>query len=170
LIKPQLPISVALVCAAFVLAAAGCGGGDDSSSTTTPGATTISGTTTVTGAALSKDDFIKQADAICKASNDEVDAQAQQVFGGQKPTTAQLTQFINNTLVPSAEDEINGIDALTPPAGDEDEVQAIIDAVNAAIDKVKADPQSVAASNNNGAFAEADRLAVAYGLKVCGQG
>jgi hypothetical protein len=162
-------IIAALVCAASALAVAGCGGGDDSSSTTSA-ASTVSAATSATGAPLTKEEFIKQADALCKASNNEVDAQAQQVFGGQQPTNAQLTQFINETLIPSAEDEIAGIDALTPPAGDEDAVQAIIDAVNTAIDKVKANPQAVAASNNNAVFADADRLAVAYGLKVCGQG
>jgi hypothetical protein len=170
LTKPRLSILTALLCAAIALAVAGCGGGDDSSSTTVSSTTAVGATGASGGAPLSTDEFITQADAICTSSNDEVDAQAQQVFGGQQPTDAQLAQFINDTLIPSLEDEINGIDALTPPAGDEDQVQAIIDAVNTALDKVKANPQLVAASANNGPFAEADQLAKAYGLKVCGQG
>jgi hypothetical protein len=167
--RNRIVIIAALVCAAFALAVAGCGGGDDSSTTssTIAGASGASG---VSGAALTKDQFVQQADQICKTSNQAVDQAANQLFGGQKPTDQQVTQFTTTTLVPAIQGEIDGITALTPPAGDEDEIQAILDAVSGAVDKITADPSLVLASNNNGPFAEADQLAQAYGLKVCGQG
>jgi hypothetical protein len=165
----RLTILVALVCAAFALVIAGCGGGDDSSSTTTSSTTTAAGATGATGAPLTKEAFIAQADAICQTSNDAVDAQAQQVFGGQQPTDAQLLQFVKDTLIPSVEEEISGIEALTPPEGDEEEVQAILDAVRSATEEVKANPETVAAGGDASPFSEANQLAKAYGLKVCGQ-
>lgn len=154
--RNRIVIIAALVCAAFALVVAGCGGGDDSSSTSSD-------------TALSKDEFISKADAICKSGNDDVDAQAQQIFGNQQPTDEQVTQFVNNTLLPSIETEISGIEALTPPAGDEDQVQAIIDAVKSAVDEAKANPERLFAAGQDSPFADANQLAKAYGLKVCGQ-
>jgi TRAP-type uncharacterized transport system substrate-binding protein len=158
----------ALVCAAFALGVVGCGGDDDSSTTTI--AAGVSGATGVTGAPLTKEEFIKQADAICKTGNDTVDQAAEQVFGGQQPTPEQVEQVANDTVIPAIQQEHDDIAALTPPAGDEDEVQAILDALSSALDAVKADPQVLVASDNAGPFAEANQLAQDYGLKVCGQG
>jgi len=164
----RLSIIAALVCAAFAVAIAGCGGGDDSSSTTA--STGVSGATGASGAPLTKEQFIAQADAICKKGNDTIDQAAGQVFGGQQPSAAQIEQFANDTAIPAIQQEIDGISALTPPAGDEDQIQAILDAVNSGLDQVRQDPQSLATSDNAGPFAEADQLANDYGLKVCGKG
>jgi hypothetical protein len=167
--KNRIALIAALVCAAFALAVAGCGGGDDSSSTTAS-STTPAGATGASGTPLTKDQFIQQADAICKQGNETIDAAASQVFGGQQPTAAQIEQFANETAIPAIQEELDGISALTPPAGDEDEVQAILAAVGQGLDAVKQDPQQLAASDNAGPFAEANQLAQDYGLKVCGQG
>ncbi len=167
--RNRIALIAGLVCAAFALAVAGCGGGDDSSSTTTA-SSTAAGATAASGTPLSKEEFIQQADAICKAGNQATNQAANDLFTGGQPTQEQVNQFATDTLVPAIQGEIDQIGALTPPAGDEDEVQAILTAVSGALDKVKADPTSLFASADEGPFKEADQLAKAYGLTVCGQG
>jgi hypothetical protein len=163
----RLPIIAALVCAAFAVAVAGCGGGDDSTSTTA--STGVSGATGASGAPLTKEQFIQQADQICQQGNDATQQAANQLFGGQKPTDEQVTQFVNDSLAPAIQTEIDQIGALTPPAGDEDDIQAMLGAVSDALDQIKQDPSSLLASDNEGPFAQADQLARDYGLKVCGK-
>jgi hypothetical protein len=167
--RNRIAIIAALVCAAFALAVAGCGGGDESSSTTASTAA-ASSTTDASGTPLSKEEFIQQADAICKAGNQSTAQAANDLFSGGQPTQQQVDQFATDTLIPAIQDEIDQIGALTPPAGDEDDVQAILTAVSGALEKVKADPTALFASTDEGPFKEADQLASAYGLKVCGQG
>jgi hypothetical protein len=58
--------------ATFALAIAGCGGGDDTSSTTA-GASGASG---ASGTALTQDEFVSQANAICADANSQVEALA----------------------------------------------------------------------------------------------
>ena len=137
---------------------AGCGGDDE---TTTP--VGASGATGVSGAPLSKSEFITQADAICKAGNKEIEAVAADVQG--EPTGAELEQIVNETIVPEIQGEIDSISLLTPPEGDEEEIAAISAAVQDGVDTLDSDPAELTSTD---VFAEANKLAQDYGLKVCG--
>jgi len=130
---------------------AGCGGGGSSS--------TI---------ALSKSDFVAQGNAICAKGDKETEAAAKKVFS-QPPSKATVEKFVTDTVVPNIQGQIDAIGALSPPAGDEDQVQAIVDAAQSALDKAKADP-SLLTEQGSGSdpFAEADKLADDYGLDACG--
>lgn len=153
------------------LIAAGCGD-DDDETTTSPTTTTTAGATGATGATgepLSKEEFIAQADAICKAGDKEIDAAGEEFFSeGGSPGQAEEETFITETVIPNVQGQVDGIAALAPPEGDEDEVQAIVDAAQQAIDDVEADPSVLGTQGDP--FAEANQLAQDYGLKVCGQG
>ena len=149
----RITLVPALALAALVFAVAGCGG-DDSSSTTSG----------ASGAPLSKEDWIAQADAICKAGNQKTNQAAAQQFGNSQPSESDIQQFTAQVLVPTVRDELDQIRALTPPEGDEDQVNAIIDAASQAADQAEQDPSSAQT-----AFDQADQLAKSYGLKVCGQ-
>jgi len=168
-----MPLALAL---AAGLIAAGCGDDDDeTTTTTTSSATTTAGATGATGATgepLSKEEFIAEADAICKAGDREIDSQAQEFFPeGGSPGTAEEEAFVTEVLVPGVQEELDGIGALTPPEGDEDEVAAILDAAQEAIDQLEEDPSALTgAGSGPDPFAEANQLATDYGLKVCGQG
>jgi hypothetical protein len=153
-----------LAIASLALVAVGCGGGDDSTTTDTG----TSGATGASGAPLTKEAFITQADAICKASGDAIGKQANQVFSGQQPSQAEVDQFANEVVVPGLREQLDGIRALTPPEGDEDQINAILDAVDEATNQVEADPSLLQASDNEGLFAQANQLAQDYGLKECG--
>src|SRR3954453_3608024 len=65
-------LSAALLatCAAAAIAIAGCGGGDDTSSTTAG----VSGAPGASGGALSQDEFVSQANAICADANSQIEA------------------------------------------------------------------------------------------------
>jgi hypothetical protein len=133
------------------LVAVGCGGGDDNDTTTT--------------ASLTKPEWIAKADSICKQGAQELNQTASQQFGNQRPTEEQVQQFNKNNLLPKIQSEVDSIRALGAPSGDEDQVNKLLDTVQAEIDKAKSEP-----SIENSTFADGNALANQYGLKVCGQG
>jgi hypothetical protein len=170
----RLTALFALVLAA-VLIAAGCGDGDDettTAATTTPTTTTAgaTGATGATGEPLSKDEFITQADGICETGDQEIDAEAQEFFPqGGNPGAAEEEEFVSEVVVPNIQEQLDGIGALTPPEGDENEVKAILDAAQQAVDQLEEDPSALSGGGSGGdPFAEANRLAQDYGLKACG--
>jgi hypothetical protein len=155
------------------LIAAGCGGDDDE--TTTAATTPETGATGATGAAggepLSKQEFIAQADEICREGDRQIDQEAEEFFGDleQDPGAAELEEFATATVIPNIQQQIDDLRSLTPPEGDEDEVSAILDAAQEGVDEIEADPAILdEGPDAGGAFAEANRLAQGYGLKECG--
>jgi hypothetical protein len=153
--------ATAVVCAALAAALiSACG--DDNEDKQQFGATVGSGTTS----ALSKDEFLLKANAICELGNKELDEAAQAL--GENPSSDEVTSFATESLVPSIESQIGEIRALGAPVGDEAQVTAILDAAAADLDKVKADPSLV--SGGGDPFADANQLADEYGLTSCGSG
>jgi hypothetical protein len=71
-------------------------------------------------------------------------------------------------LLPSVEDQVSKIRALGAPKGDEDQVNAILDAADEGVQKGKQDPLSLTKEGSAGPFDKANKLANAYGLKTCG--
>jgi hypothetical protein len=131
-----------------------CGSSNDNSTTT----------------ALSKAAFLKQGNAICKKGNQQINQAAHKQFPkGSKPTKADFTKFTTDTAIPNVQTQIDGIKALGAPTGDEAKVNAITAAAQAGLDKTKKDP-SLFTSNKGDPFAQANKLATAYGLTVCGSG
>ena len=117
----------------------------------------------------SKAEFVKKADAICAKASKDTTAKAQQLTSGGRPDRAKLEQFINETALPGVKKEVDQIDKLDTPKGDEDKIKAITDEVRSAADKTKADPSALlSSSDSTGPFAKADKLARDYGLKKCG--
>jgi hypothetical protein len=157
------------------LIAAGCGDDDDDTTTSSTTTTTEAGATGATGATgepLTKEEFIVEADAVCKAGDQKIDAGAQETFGGGgNPGKAEQEAFVVEVVIPSIQEQVDGIAALTPPEGDEDEVAAIVDAAQAAVDQIEEDPSALTGGGSGpDPFAEANKLAKEYGLEVCGQG
>ncbi len=165
--KKRLLAATALALAAGSIAA-GCGGGNDT--TTVSGA---SGATGAQGAPLTKDAFLAKANEICKQGNQSINQAGQQFFKSlglsqnQQPTSDQIQQFANQTAIPNIEAQITAIEALPAPSGDEDQVNAITDSAQQALDKLKADPSLLAGNSSNDPFADVDKLAKQYGLDEC---
>lgn len=131
-----------------------CGSSNDNSTTT----------------ALSKSEFIKEGNAVCKKGNQKINQAANTQFPkGAKHTQADFTNFVNDTVIPSVQSQIDGIKALGAPTGDEALVNSITASAQSALDKVKKDPTLVT-GNKADPFAQANKAATAYGLTVCGSG
>lgn len=147
--------------------AAGCGGGDDSN--------TVSGPTGATGAQgpLSKDAFLAKANEICKKGDQSLNQAGKKFFNGlglkqgDQPTAEQIQQFAADTAIPNIQAQITAIEALPAPSGDEDQVTAITDSAQEALDKLKADPSLLSDSGASDPFADVDKLARQYGLDEC---
>jgi hypothetical protein len=159
---------LALAGAGVALVATGCGGDDDDDTT----AATTATTTAAAGEPLSKQEFIAEADTICSQGDREINQAANETFGGgQEPSQEEQEQFVTDTVLPNIQGQIDGIRALTPPEGDEDQVTAIVDAAQSGIDEVEQDPSAFTQQGGGSdPFAEANRLAQDYGLTACGGG
>jgi hypothetical protein len=136
------------------LAVAGCGGGDSTTATTE----------------LSKSEFLAQGNSICKRGDRDIDRAAKKVFTeGEPPSKAKQEKFVTDSVIPNIADEIRAIDALPAPSGDEEQVQAIVDAAQGALDKVKKDPSLLTDEGQaSDPFTRANKLADDYGLTKCG--
>jgi hypothetical protein len=153
--RPIVP-GIAVVLA---LAAAGCGEKDESAASST--------TTT----ALTKGQFVRDANKICKTEGDKVERASKQFFADAPPdkeaSPAQIEKFGEKTVYPAIQSTIDRIKALGAPTGDEDEVNQFLAALQAGLDKLKQDPQQLARGGSAPAFEKADKLASDYGLDDC---
>lgn len=144
---------------------AGCGGGGDTSSS---GSESSDG-----GSSLTKAEFIKQADKICVQGNESVGTEAEEFaeendIDIEKPTTAQQEEVVGDVVAPAIREQAEKIDELGAPSGEEDEVAEIVAAVESGADEAEASPNTIVEGKGDGPFKEANELADAYGLKVCG--
>ena len=155
-------VGIAAISAVTALYVAGCG--DDGDETTT----------TTSTSALTKQEFVRNANKICKSSNDKIERASSQFFANaprnKKPPTEEIEQFGRKTVFPTIQAEIDRIRALGAPQGDEDEVNAILEAAQSGLDKLEQDPQQLAKRGAAPAFKQARRLAGAYGLDQCAAG
>jgi hypothetical protein len=149
---------------ASALIAAGCGGDDDGDTTTTT--TGVTGTTG-NAEAPTKQEFIKQADEICTEGSQELTTALSEELGTEQPSDEEIEQFVSDSVVPVLREQFAELRALTPPEGDEEEVDRVFTAAEDAVDELEEDPGLVVES---GSFEEADRLARNYGFKTCGGG
>ena len=143
----------------LALAAAGCGEKDESAATIT--------TTT----ALTKAQFLRDANKICKTEGDKVERASKQFFAdapaGKEPPPAEIEKFGEKSVYPAIQSTIDRIKALGAPAGDEDTVNAYLAALQAGLDKLKQNPEQLAEGGSAPAFEQADKLAADYGLDDC---
>ncbi len=146
----------------IAIVVAGCGGDDGNE---------------VTASSLGKAEFIAKADAICAKGQRQVernfgtfakktDLNIQQIT--KNPTKEQVNGLVNTVLIPAIEEEITEIRALGAPAGDEDKIEAMLDATEEGIATAEDLPQTVL-EQTGVAFGVGSRLAKEYGLTVCGQ-
>jgi len=145
-----------LALAALAALAAGCGGDD----------------------ALSKADYVKQGNKICADFETSIAKDAKKVLAGlrsEKDLTPDKARAFFDTALPKFDAAVEDLDDLAPPEGDEDKVQAIIDAGKADsknIAKAKKDDQAIRALLLNvggaGATPKFAKTVKAYGLTKCG--
>jgi predicted small secreted protein len=154
--KPFIAVLAAL--AAISMIAAGCGGGDDSSSE---------------GSSITKAQFVKQADAICEKGNKETEAEFEEfaeeegLGENKQPSKAQQEKAITDIVAPGVQKQIEEIDGLGAPEGDEKQVEAIVTSVEEGVEEIEENPGSLTEGKNP--LAKGSKLAKEYGLKACGE-
>lgn len=130
---------------------AGCGGGGSDTST----------------AALSKAEYVKQANAICKKGQQEREAAVNELAEEVKPGASAgelpkggLVEAVSSPL----ENMVEELAALPAPEGDEAQVEEIIEAYEKPVEEIGEDQN---AAFNGELFKEADAKGLKYGLEDC---
>lgn len=142
---------------AIALIVAGCGSSSDD-----------------TTASLTKAEFIAQADAICKKGNDEIEsefnafAKENDIKENEEPSKEQGAELVETVLVPNVKNQSEEIRDLGAPSADEEEITAMLDALDEGVEEAEAEPETVFTSKTD-PFGPANKIAKEYGLKVCGQ-
>jgi hypothetical protein len=143
---------------AITLVAAGCGSSsDDSTSAST---------------ALTKPELIKQGDAICEKGNKAIEEEAEEFaeengIDTEKPTKAQQEEVVVDVVAPGVRKQVEEIGDLTPPSGDEAEIEAMVSSVEAGTEEMESDPAKLIEGTNP--LAKGSKLARSYGFTECGE-
>jgi hypothetical protein len=135
--------------------AAGCGGGDE---------------------ALSKPEYVKQANAVCKRFNTDVERQAVRQFAGirdESDLTAAKARGFYETALPRFDKALEDLRALEPPEGDRETVEKIYEAGARERDKIETDIRDdrkvKALATTESPTPRFQQLAKDYGLDTCAQ-
>ena len=148
--KAFLAIGMAIA----LVAITGCGGGDDGGEET-----------------LTKVEFIERGDEICSKAEERSEPEAEEFaeengFDLEKATNGELEEAIVEVLVPALNQQAEEIDALGAPEGDEEEIDAIVVALQDGAAEVEDDPSLVFEDEP---LKEASQLARDYGFEACGE-
>jgi hypothetical protein len=153
-----------LALAGLSLVMAGCGSSSSSS-------TSSSTSSTAAAPALTKVEYVKKGNAICKATQVLRQAaftpyaKAHHLSANVPPTKAQASQLATTIFVPSIQGTINQIQALVPPSSDKAQVTAMLAAAQQDLDRAKQDPAQLVTSSTT--FAHSAKLLHSYGLTSC---
>ncbi len=143
--------AIAMAVAATV--ATGCGG-DSGGDATSAG-----------GAALTKEQWIAKADAICAPGQQKISQAVNDLYSGPTPSQADLDHYAKDVLAATVQGDVDKIGDLPVPEGNEEQIDRILQAAQDGVDQLEAQGLDRSAG---GPFIEANLLAQHYGLKTCG--
>lgn len=115
-----------LIIALPVASAAGCGGDEETSQTEAP----------------TRQEFIAQADAICRSAEQDLEAAQGDVYTGDG-LDEEEAGFVEQEIIPIFQRQLDGIQELTPPSGDAEEIEAALSAAERDLDNMLEDPNRV---------------------------
>ena len=116
--------------------------------------------------ALSKDEYIEQADAICADMNDAVDAAFEEHFGGSdNPSEEQIEAFVAE-IGPVVHRRIDEVRALPAPEGDEDLLEQLFGNFDDAVSRIEENPVP-AFRGQTDIFGDFNARAREYGVEQC---
>lgn len=153
--RPFLATLAVLMALAVIVV--GCGGGGE--------------TTGITTVASSKAEVIKKGDAICKKANEQNEVEASNFakahdFDPEGASKPQLEQLVEKVLVPSLNQQAEELGQLGAPEGDQEQIEAIIVALEAAAEEIEDEPSLAFEAK---VLNKPSRLAAKYGFTVCGE-
>jgi hypothetical protein len=142
-----------LLSLSLALLVTGCGGGDSSASSPSQVAPTQA-------------EFVKTVNAICvKAEAERGKALKTSPLEPLKKrlSAAQLNEVVLKSALPPIRGMVHDLSKLTPPAGEEQQVEEIVRSLEAAVRRSEKRPQGAL---SGAAFVEADAKIKAYGLSA----
>jgi hypothetical protein len=123
--------------------------------------------------ALTKAEFIKKADAACAKGSEQIKAEAAAYLkksdGGKKQLGLNEAKYIyinEKILLPVLQQGVEEARALGAPSGEEDKVNAMLDAFEKGVEKGMEDPVALFSSSNP--LAKGSEMLGKYGFKSCG--
>lgn len=118
-------------------------------------------------ASLTKAQYVKQGNAICKKGEEQRTALLQSATENvnREFTKAEKEKVVMTVFVPPYRQTINKLKELPLPEGDEEKAEAIIEAMEESAKKVEADP--LKGLESLAQFEKANKLASDYGLTNC---
>lgn len=122
------------------------------------------------GAAPAKAAFIKEADKICSTADvklsEEVVSYAKEnnISIEEEPSKDDQTKIYEEVVLPNVHKQAEELEGLTPPAGDESEVEDITSTLTQEVEDAESDPGNISEDT----LKEASEKAKAYGLQTCG--
>jgi hypothetical protein len=133
----------------LTLLVAGCGGSDDSAPT--------------------KAEFAEQANEICEASTKKQRAAFKKIVESNPSgsnESALAAKFVNGVVLPADQRQVEELQTLEAPSGDEQQVKAMVAAMQQGVETAeKQSPQKFVRAES--ALKKGRSLAKAYGLKAC---
>lgn len=147
----RLPLTILILALTLAALLPSCGGSDSS---------------------LSKEEFIKEADAICKKTDKVEAGEAVAYLKAHSKTFQGLSREAANEKlivaigIPSLTRETEELEALGAPSGEEKKVATILSAIRTAIKASEQNPAS-AETRPGGPFARPTKLASEYGFNQC---
>lgn len=125
------------------------------------------------GEPLSKGAFVKRANAICKADRRKYVAEVLGLYR-RAQREGKSRQRVSRTAassftVPRLQAQTDEVRALNPPRSDQDQVDAILNAVEEVLEEAKEEPRRFVQrlAHFQRPFHEAHELAKAYGIQAC---
>lgn len=144
-------VAGAVLLVAIALVAAGCGGGGSSSSTT----------------ALTKAQYVKQANAICQkgqqAREAAVNELAEEVKPGADPGELPKNRLVEVVIDPLA-NMVDELAALPAPEGDQEQLEPMVEGYEKAVEEIEENEE---AAFSGEIFKAPDAKALKYGLENC---
>jgi len=162
--------------AATALLTSGCGGSNSSGDNGSTASTTVATTSIAAKPALTKAEFVAQADSACHKTQKKQNELRREAVGKQ---TSELVPTLRKQadLAQALADDLG---AITPPEGDATSVAAFVDSVRKIGVYSKALSDSIEAKHDKPAHNLANKLVSwrqvehtlgqSYGLKVCARG
>ena len=154
----------------LAVVAAGCGGGGDSTGDSA-GTTGSSSGSDSGGAAPTKAAFIKEADQICGAAEDDLSEEISEYakehdipIAKEEPSPDQEAELFQEVVLPNVARQGEEIAALTPPEGDEETIEELTSTLADEVAEAEDDGGGPGDDTLSGATKQAE----AYGFKTCG--
>jgi hypothetical protein len=138
---------------AIAVIAAGCGSSSDDS--------------------LTKAEYIKQGDALCKKGGEEIEADVKSyakendISLKKEPTKEQLGELSENAVIPGIKNQLEGLKDLGTPSEDEALANELVESLEEGIEKGEEDPTAFVTAGDS--LSKANELAKEFGFTECGQ-